>query len=196
MSIRVLARALAVSSLGALCLACGMGGVDPAEVEATFALYEQEIQRLEAELNTCQDGGKAKSTGTTKAQATVVRPVASAAAPPTFTPPPITVDPFVEAAAIIEEVTNDLTGAAQLEILASRSVSIRVDGRHVTYNIMKSAYFMKEVEPGPHLVEVLNLARTVTWSETVTFPAGKRVRFQHKLGRKGLTSLGTVESSS
>ena len=46
MSIRVLARALAVSSLGALCLACGMGGVDPAEVEATFALYEQEIQRL------------------------------------------------------------------------------------------------------------------------------------------------------
>lgn len=157
-------------------LACGTGGADPAELEqakADLVAAQAQIAELEATLATCKCPTEEPVAVKTSSPAPAKSAVAEA--------PP----------------ADEGTGPGEIEVKATTAIQVLVDGKTVPYNVLKSAYIKKDLEPGTHLLEVQTSGiRQVNWSENVTVPAGKRLRYQHKIGKSGLTELGTVDASS
>ena len=159
-------RAFAALSLAALCsLGCGMFGADEATVRLQVQLEESQktIADLNARLATCS----------------CPEPAVAVAEPAP-----------VKAASPVDLGNPNEPG--EIEVKASTAVQVLIDGKVVVYNPIKSAYIKRDLTAGPHLIEVETPGvRQVNWSDTVEVPGGKRLRFQHKLGQKGLMVLVT-----
>ena len=90
---------------------------------------------------------------------------------------------------------GDASQSGEIEIKATVAVQVLIDGKALVYNPLKSGYVKRGLSAGPHLIELqIPGIRQVNWSDTVTVPGGKRLRFQHKLGQPGLTQLETVDA--
>lgn len=161
-------RALAVAAFMLIALACA-GSPNP---ERSAAL-QSEIDALRVAL----DAARAEIDEAAALLETCTCPPPAAAEPaPNSQPAPA--------------ITG--TGPAELEVKSTSTIKIMVDGKGVPYNLARGGYYKRDIPPGSHLVEVQSSSRTVMWSETVTFPPGTRVRFQHKLGRRYLEPLTPV----
>ncbi len=160
----------AVAALGIVIgfsLGCGMGAdEEKIRLQVELEQKQQELDELTAKLATCN----------------CPEPVVAAPATASSTPKPAA-DP------------GDSSLPGEIEVKASTAVQVLIDGKVVVYNPIKSAYIKRDLTAGPHLIEVETPGiRQVNWSDTVNVPGGKRLRFQHKLGVKGLAELGTVDA--
>ena len=149
--------------------------------QATVELLEAEEARaaLEARLATCNCPEPAPA----PAPAPAPVPTTTATAAPTAAPTPVPAPaPAVDNA------------PGQIEVSATSTVKVLVDGKGCSYNLAKSAYVKKDLAPGLHMVEVRGAMRTIVWSGNVDVPPGKRVRLQHVIGKKELQKLGAVDA--
>lgn len=162
----------AVAALGVVflfSLGCGMGAdEEKVRLQVELEHKQQELDELTAKLATCNCP-----------EPVVAAPVTASSAPKPAADP------------------GDSSLPGEIEVKASTAVQVLIDGKVVVYNPLKSAYIKRDLTAGPHLIEVETPGiRQVNWSDTVNVPGGKRLRFQHKLGVKGLTELGTVDAKS
>ncbi len=162
------------------CLACsGMGteSTADAEVEQLRAMLisaHERLEQQEALLETCKCPQNA--------------PPVAAASKPRAKPAPAAAAP--EPTKVVDPPPGD--GPGEIEVKAGSTVKVLLDGKGISYNLVKSAYIARNVTPGPHLLEVQNALRKVIWSNTIEVVPGQRIRFQHRLGRKDVSRLGAV----
>lgn len=151
-------------------LGCGLSGTDEEKIRLQVQIEDQAqtITDLQAKLATCDCP-----------EPVVAAPEPDhAAATPAAAPDP-----------------GDSSLPGEIEVKATTAVQVLIDGKVLVYNPLKSGYVKRDLTPGPHLIEVETPGiRQVNWSDTVQVIGGKRLRFQHKLGQKGLTQLGTVDA--